>query len=648
MSSKSEKVWELEAGVLRHQHLYDRGMPTITDAEFDALVAELRSLEPCSPVLEHLGEPSPGEGAVTHASPMLSLGKVYDEAGLRTWARNVPGPYLVQPKLDGVALSLRYVAGKLVSAATRGDGRVGADVTRNVRRVRNVPQRLASGWSGEVRGELLLAKAVFTEHYATRFANPRNLIAGAVQSTQSDEVLGRADFIAYDSLSDDPSHEQYADLEGKMRELRNFEFETAEHRWAAGAVGMVSAIKSYEEWFATTYEMDGLVIKAIDPLVRRDLGATAHHPRWAIAWKFQGETGTTRLIDVEWEISRTGTLTPVAHMEPVALSGVSITRATLHHYSRFRSHRLRVGSTLTVTRRGGVIPHVESADARTAAPDAEVLLAPSRCPYCGDEVHSYGVGLILSCTFHTRCPGVRRERIRYWCRTAGMLGWGLEFVDRVISSGQASTIVDLYRLDAQRMALAGFGDGQTKKLLSEIDKTRTLDPVVFFTALGIEHLGKTTAEKVIPRMDWESLTVDAIEYTSGIGRTKAAAIVKGLRENEDLIDALLAYIRLEHPSKREALPQGAGGPFAGKAVVFTGAMSDMDRSVAQEMVRQHGGLTPASLTMHTDILVIGDEARASQTSKRDKARKYNEKGARIEIISETEFASRLAGVLAPT
>lgn len=229
-----------------------------------------------------------------------------------------------------------------------------------------------------------------------------------------------------------------------------------------------------------------------------------------------------------------------------------------------------------------------------------------------------------------------------------MLGWGLEFVDRVISSGQVSTIVDLYRLDAQRMALAGFGDGQTKKLLSEIDKTRTLDPVVFFTALGIEHLGKTTAEKVIPRMDWESLTVDAIEYTSGIGRTKAAAIVKGLRENEDLVDALLAYIRLEHPSQREALPQGAGGSFSGKAVVFTGAMSDMDRSVAQEMVRQHGGLTPASLTMHTDILVIGDEARASQTSKRDKARKYNEKGARIEIISETEFASRLAGVLAPT
>lgn len=647
MPMLNHKAVELEAKIKRHQRLYDQGMPEISDAEFDALVKELRELAPDSPVLDELGAPVTG-GAGRHAIPMLSLDKVYETVDLVLWASRIsPYDFLVQPKYDGVAISLTYNSdGKLEKAATRGDGETGEDVTDAVVYAAsllgglNIPLELSSashlhGTLGriEVRGELLMPVEVFKLQYAKLYANPRNLIAGVVSRNTGYGPLYDARFVAYDYVIVDQATD-LEKLEVKVNALAYAGFDIGEYEMVDCRDDIVRAAQ--RKW-VTPFEIDGVVFKANDPSVRRALGATAHHPRWAIAWKYQGQTGQTRLVDVVWETSRTGVITPVAVMESIELSGVTITRATLHNYGRFRSLFLKVGDTLQVTRRGGVIPHVETAR-RSPDSDGAWLDSPLKCPACGWNTVSSGEWLL--CSNRDDCSAVRQGRLLHWCRSTGMLGIGPEFIERMYDAGVVRTPVDLYRLDATKLALAGFGSGQIDNILDEINHTRTLDPVTFLTAIGIDDLGRTTARTILPTLDWETLQL------ANVRGIKLRRIQSGLDRNQDLIDALLVYVRVQH--KKPVEIGVVDGPFAGKRVVFTGALTDMDRSVAQDLVRQYGGETPASLTRDTDILVIGGNAKESQTTKRDKAHKYNQKGAKIEVITEDEFARRVAEAMSTT
>lgn len=635
---------ELEAKIRRHQRLYDLGTPEITDAEFDALVVELRSVSPDSVVLSELGS-AVTKRTVSHRVAMLSLDKVYEQDDLLAWAQRVrPLEVIAQPKYDGLAVSLVYQSGKLVSASTRGDGTAGDEITQAIRFAAskphglNIPLVLKDDLGGVdeqpvlVRGELLMPIETFKARYADEYANPRNLIAGLAQRDSDHGPLYDARFVAYDYYLE--GYEDEDTLSMKLSSLAYAGFDTGEHEEIDAHEDLVHHAK--RKW-VTPFEIDGVVFKANSAKDRRALGATAHHPRWAVAWKYQGQTGATTLLNIEWEVSRTGAITPIAVMSPIELSGVTVTRATLHNINRFRTFMPCENATLIVTRRGGVIPHVESvtSDYQKQRKFDQPQVCPSCQGYVNDDLTT------LYCRNTRTCPAVQRERIRYWCSTTGMLGIGPEFVDRMVNSGQVNTMVDLYRLDAMKLSLAGFGPGQAANVLSEIDKTRTLTPEVFLASLGIEHLGLTTAKKILPLMNWETMSLREMKGM------KMRTIQSGLSTREDLIDTLLIYIRLEH-EKPAALIAQVGGPFAGKKVVFTGALTDMDRSVAQDLVRQYGGETPTSLTRETDILVVGDHAKDNQTSKRDKAERYNQKGARIEIIDEAEFARRVGEALTET
>lgn len=644
--------------IKRHQKLYDRGAPEIEDSEFDALVEELRELEPEHPVLDHLGNASSDLPKLVHEPQMLSLAKIYDLPALTAWFVRSGGTrrgdrehYLVQPKYDGVALSLKYVGGQLVAAALRGSGKEGDLVTSSIRNVTRssdgsvdigIPLSVtkdAGGllvhdedFEGVVRGELLMPKSIFAAKYAGTYANPRNLIAGMISRKGYTPELDDARFIAYDLYT-------FGNLSTlqKLKRLSDLGFDTGNWAKVDNFDNLHRVVQ--EDWRGRNdFELDGVVIKVNSALGREKAGATAHHPNWAVAWKYQGESGRTKLVAVEWSVARTGAVTPVAIMQPIELSGVTITRATLHNASTLVDLGLTIDAELVVTRRGGVIPHVESAK---PVPGQPILEIPDQCPGCQQRLvwstTAAGKGADVICR-NPKCPAVLRERIRHWCKVTGMLGIGPEFIDRLVSSCGVEDIVGLYTLKTKTLRAAGFGPRQAEMVLEEIEKTLTLTDAKFFEALGIPHVGTVAAERLAREFDWETGAIRA-----GGGRTLTAlqSVKTALSNLTDLITRLLVHIRIEKFNEGDGY-SGARTPFTAKAVVFTGKLTDMERTTAQEVVRSYGGLTPAGLTRSVDYLVVGDHAKPNELHKRNKAEEYNRKGAKIAVISETEFIQMLA------
>lgn len=648
---------ELEGEIRRHQMLYDRGVPEISDAAFDSLVRRLTKLAPDSVVLTELGKPLTNE-KIRHTVPMLSLQKVYDTGPLKRWHKNaLSGKMVVQPKYDGVALSLTYVDGRLTQAATRGDGEYGDDVTAAVSWAReeiDIPHDItdmypAEGTTITVRGELLMPVSVFQRKYAKSYANPRNLIAGLIHRKVRSKELLDAKFIAYDfTVIGRGGKELVQPLSQTLNQIQYCGFEVGPWELALKYADVERLVQS-PEWRRVPYEIDGVVVKVDDTAARHVLGATEHHPRWAVAWKYQGDTGETVLRGVEWQTSRAGTITPVAVMDPVELSGVVITRATLHNYSTFVAHDLRVGSRLVVTRRGGVIPHIELAYP-PEDPKAPRIQAVAHCPSCKRVIERQTINTAdtLHCPDRRSptpsCQAILRGRVQHWCKTIGVLGIGPEFIDRMIDAELVRTIVDLYRLTPELLQQrAAFGPQQAQKICAEIASKSELTPARFIQALGLPSVGPAAAKVVAKSFDWEKCRAK----WSGSNRA-TRAINAMLGEYEDLIDALLVYVRVSNEAALPSVPTGPATPFTGKKVVFTGPLTDMDRSVAQATVRDLGGETPTGLTRETDILVVGDLASPKQTSKRDKAARYNERGARIEVISEAEFVARLSQAMEAT
>ena len=378
----------LETEIRRHNRLYwEDNAPEIADYDYDRLTRRLRELAPDSPVLQEIGGAKPtvaeealeaavaaGE-AVEHDPPMLSLDKCYSEKELGSWAGKIEGDFMATPKMDGVAAAIRYDArGRLSLAATRGSGRVGENITGNVRRIKDVPQTIR-GASGpvEVRGEVYMRLSTFAK-FRDQFSNPRNLTAGAIKQKEADKSAAyNLSFAAYDLVGGGVATE-----EDKFEFLKEAGFPEIERR----LVKREDLQKTYEEFAARRgefdFEIDGVVFKANRVDVQDEMGVTGHHPRCAIAYKFQGDSATTILKDIEWSVSRTGAITPVALIEPVELSGAMVSRASLHNAGFIEKLDLTRGATVMVTRRGGVIPNVEF----VVAPGHEPFTIPSQCPSC--------------------------------------------------------------------------------------------------------------------------------------------------------------------------------------------------------------------------------------------------------------------------
>jgi DNA ligase (NAD+) len=638
---------ELERLVRHHNARYwDSDAPEIDDPTFDKLVEALRAKAPGSKALLELGESGAAVerrfAPVEHEHPMLSLDKCYDDETLLKWREKVRGPIAVTPKIDGVACALRYDAeGRLALAATRGSGKIGDDITVNARCIEDIPAQVdVARLPGpvEVRGEVYMRLSRFRERYAEQFANPRNLAAGALK--QKDPEMTRAyklSFFAFDVLGTKLPSER-----DKNAALQAVGFALPEVLYVEEGEDLTAAFRHYaERREALDCEIDGVVMKADLVGERERLGLTAHHPKWAIAYKLQGESAQTRIAAVQWSVGRSGVVTPVAVVDPVFVSGVTVTRASLHNAGYLEKLGVKRGALVELVRRGGVIPHVE----RVLADVGEEVLRPERCPSCGRPTSSEGD--FLFCSEPADCPDVVRGRVAHFVRVIDVLGFGKKSLAALIDKGLVKEPADLFKLTREQLVgIERMGEVLAQKLLAELDARRRLPLPTFLTALGIEEVGPTVAEALCEHFpslaSLRAASLFELGAIHGIGPSIASSLTRALAERSEEIDHLLTEIDVVLPAAREQ----TGHPLCGKSVVFTGKLATMERKNAQKRVRDLGGKTPTGVTSELSILVVGDEGspllgEGERSTKQKKAEQLNEKGARIEVMAESDFVKLL-------
>lgn len=707
---------QLEAEIRRHDELYwVRAAPEIADETYDAMVERLRRLRPDSPVLVQVGAGEAElagtvDGAkVVHEHPMLSLDKCYSEDELLRWFDRFGGDAIATQKIDGVAMSLRYGAdGALELGATRGNGRVGEDITENCKRIAGVPARVPIGGL-EVRGEAYMPLSVFRGRFAERFANPRNLTAGAIKQKDPDKTAEYGlRFFAYDAIGLDEAR-----LETDKRErLRAMGFEPAPGVLCSRERAQATFEDLAAHRDANDFETDGIVFKVNDTSQHETLGMTAHHPRWAIAYKYQGESGFSTLQGIEWSVSRSGTINPVARIAPVFLSGVTVTRVSLHNLAIIEKLAggalqigdnpglaLSAGARVLVTRRGGVIPHIE----QVAEPGSGTVTVPTECPSCAAPTDRHGD--FLSALHERTCATQGIRSLEHFVKVADIQGFGPKVLEQLWDRGFARTPADLYVLTlAQLEDLDRLGRKSAQNLLDQIAARRRLELSTFLAALGIPDLGGQVARFVeeafaAPREDSGSnahaagsasaaggtadgaaqtdlfgalgdgnalpsgsprgsdsppgtplqrvraATPEQLAEIPGIGPIVSEKIADGLAERAELIDALLEHVTVE-VAERTPRPEAGDNPVAGRSFVFTGAMEQMSREDAQERVRAMGGSTPEGVSAKLDFLVLGEKDFARfeggwRSSKLKKAEELVASGAGLRIIPESAFVAML-------
>lgn len=623
--------WDIDrlaAEVSEHNRRYwDDDAPIISDYDYDRLVEALRDKAPNHPVLSAMGpsaDNQPGD-AVVHAHPMLSLDKAYDEETLQKWAAKFEGDLVMTPKIDGVACSIRYgIDGRLSVAATRGSGTIGEDITQNVLRIANVPRRIAlpEGVDEvEVRGEVYLPLRRFAE-LAGQFANPRNTAAGALKQKDPDRSAAMGlRFFAYDVLGPLAATEL-----DKFAVASGWGFDPVEHT----LVTRDEVQSGYEAYVARRgeldFEIDGVVFKANDLSEQERLGATAHHPRYAIAYKLQGDSATTVLREVEWSVSRTGALTPVGIVEPVSLSGATVTRISLHNWGLVQQKELTIGATVAAMRRGGVIPYLEA----VVEPGEGTITPPESCPSCGTAVEIQGDFVL--CPNTLGCPAQSVGILSHYAKVADIEGFGQVWLDTLVEAGALQSPVDYYRLTVEQ--LTGFdrmGETLAAKLVAQVDAARRLPLATFLQALGVPDLGKTAsktlAEHFLSLDKVRAATPAELVNLPKFGELLAARVVDGLAQRAALIDALAEHVTVVDA---EPPPDTAGLPWAGRSFLFTGTLEAMSRNEAQDIVKSLGGIAASGVSGALSYLVVGNKGKAG--SKLSKAEK-----AGVPVLTEAAF-----------
>ncbi len=645
----------LRREILTHERkYYVDNDPQISDVEFDRLVRELRELEARFPGLvtpesptQRVGEkPLDGFSSVVHRTPMLSIENCYNEAELREFEERVrkllPGQkvaYTAELKIDGLGISVLYRDGKFARAVTRGDGVRGDDVSGNVKTIRSLPLVIDERGEVEVRGEIYLPFGSFRKINREReelgellFANPRNAAAGSIRLLDPKEVAARNlnVFLYYLFIDGKEEAGQWRSL----RKLKELGFPTnPQSRFCPTLDGVLAY---YTEWTekrdGLDYDVDGIVVKVDASAERQALGTTAKSPRWAISYKFPARQATTRVNDIVIQVGRTGALTPVAVLEPVKLSGTTISRSTLHNEDELRRKDVRVGDFVLIERSGDVIPQVVSVmkDRRTAR--SRPFAWPDRCPVCGSEVFR-PEGEVISRCVNTACPARVRESILHFAgrRAMNIDGLGEAVVDQLLAAGLVRSIPDLYALRYDDLVdLERLGPKSARNLLDEIEgsKTRGLARLVF--ALGIRHVGERLAQTLAARFR----TLDALEkageaellQTEDVGPKVAESIRFYFAQPESR--ELIGRLRKAGLATETVEDGGAPKPLAGQVFIITGTLSVMSRDEARDLLEKLGAEVGSSVTRKTTGLIVGE----SPGSKLDKARKLG-----VRIIGEREF-----------
>lgn len=651
----------LEAAIRYHNKRYWLdNQPEIDDVIYDLLVERLRALNPDAPVLHAIGPAGAydeddadgtnsyqyGEKAV-HSSPMLSLDKAYDEDSVQKWFEKFEGGAWVSPKIDGLACSLRYDAdGRLSMATTRGDGVRGDIITENIKRVADLPTKI-DGANVEIRGEVYMPISVF-KTFEDQYANPRNLAAGGLKQKDASQTANyKLRFFAYDVLGDGAPKTSETD---KRAKLSAWGFRPVDAQFIDNKDAVQAAFDQCQRARHTLdYETDGVVYKTdrLDEQLR--LGSTAHHPRYAIAYKYQGEAGISRLLEIEWSVARTHVVSPVAVVEPVVLSGATVTRATLHNLAFFEGLGLTIGATIQMVRRGGVIPHVE----RVLTPGNQEIVIPKICP-CGAGPTERRADF-LYCMGASNCKAAQVGLLKHFITVIECKGFGEKIIEQLYDIGLVQTPADFYRLRPEAMMqLERMGDILAQKLVANVQARRALPLAMFLRALGIDSLGKVSAQWVAQTFLTLDATRNAPEPTIaaifGLGDLTAHEITEGLKARAAVIDDLLQFVEVLPAQSADAAASASSSqslPWTGQKFLFTGALDTMPRKDAEAQVIALGGSVPNSVQKDLSFLILGDADLAKfqggwRSAKLKKAEQYNAQGSTIQIIGERDFLSLLA------
>ncbi|WP_281300431.1 MULTISPECIES: NAD-dependent DNA ligase LigA [unclassified Iodidimonas] len=638
--------------IARHDVLYHEHRPEIIDADYDELRKRNEKIEARFPDLIRDDSPSKRVGAapsdafskVIHAVPMLSLANAFDSGDIEDFIARIrrflmfdAGDALVftgEPKIDGLSASLRYEAGVLVQGATRGDGAVGEDITRNVHEITAIPKKLLGDHIPEIleiRGEIYMGKADFLalndrqiKEGKPAFANPRNAAAGSVRQLDPSVTKARPlGFFAYGwgELSDRP----FATQSEALTQFKAWGFAVCEQ---SETLPDLQAIMAHYGRLAALradldYDIDGVVYKVDRLDLQSRLGFISRSPRWAIAYKFPAEEAQTILLAVEWQVGRTGALTPVAKLQPVTVGGVMVRNASLHNSDEIQRLGLRIGDRVTIQRAGDVIPKVIAVVEGGPRDETQAIPIPTYCPICHAEARREGDDVVIRCTGGLTCPAQRVERLRHFVSRDAMdiEGLGKKQIKAFFDGGLIETPADIYTLETRNVtlkieAMPGWGAQSAANLFAAIKARRTVVLDRFIYALGIHHVGQSTARLLARHWpdfgDMRSLlegerasAMEALMTLDGVGEKMATAIIDFFHEkhNQEVIDALLAQITLE------LLKEQAGhSPLKGKLLVFTGSLTQMSRAECKARAESLGAKVVESVSKNTDLVIAGTAA----------------------------------------
>jgi DNA ligase (NAD+) len=620
-------------------YIYDN--PTLTDADYDALMNELRALEaeypalvtPDSPTQRVGTAPSAEFGSVTHPAPMLSLGNVFSHEDVHAWADRVYRvagretiTFDVEPKIDGLAVALTYTDGQFVRGATRGDGFTGEDVTANLRTVRTIPLRLREAAPGtlEVRGEVYLTRSGFHRLNEERardglatFANPRNAAAGSLRQLDPTITASRPlGFFAYAAgYWTDPAAMPVRAQSALLDRLHTLGFRPSPHAVTCDTVDAVWERCQFwrDQRDRLDFEIDGVVIKVDSLGMQEELGNVAREPRWATAYKFPATQVMTRINAITIQVGRTGSLNPVAELAPVTVAGVLVSRATLHNEDEIRRKDIRIGDTVIIQRAGDVIPQVVRVVPERRTGDEQEFRMPEHCPACGALVEHLPDEAMAYCT-NISCPAQVRERIKHYVSRGAMdiEGLGERIVDRFADLGFLTDVADIYHLDpAKLLELEKFGDKSVENLLRSIEesKNRPLARLIF--GLGIRHVGERSAGLLADAFGsmgaLMGASAEALGTVNGVGEIVARSIVDFFAEprNRDLI-AKLAAVGVRMADEPRVAPDGPQ-PLAGQTFVLTGRLESMSRPQAEARLKALGAQAGSTVTKKTTAVIVGAE-----------------------------------------
>ena len=668
-NSVIEQMRQLIQLIAKHNHAYYvMDQPCISDSEYDHLFHQLKALEQQHPECIQADTPTNKVGgqvlskfeSVIHAVPMLSLGNVFNQEDLFAFARRIDErlpnqkvQYDVELKLDGLAISLWYENGVLVRGVTRGDGETGEDITQNVKTIRNLPKVLSSQHQAipellEVRGEVLMPKQGFEKLNADQqakgdktFANPRNAAAGSLRQLDPNIAASRPlAFYAYGIAQCQPNH-GLETMHDSLHWLTKFGFEIAERQFLCASIEEVQ--QRYEqiqqERPDLKVEIDGMVIKVDSLKQQQQLGFLSREPRWAIAYKFPAQAALTKVENIDWQVGRTGTLTPVARLTPVFVGGVTVSNVTLHNIGEIHRLDVRIGDTVSVYRTGDVIPKVEKVWVEFRPANAEIVHLPTNCPVCESPVVMPEGEALARCSGGLYCAAQRIEAIRHFVsrKALDIEGLGDRWVESLLHLNLLKDVADIYHLHEHRdtlLTIEKMGEKSVQNLIDAIEASKKTTLARFIYGLGIRGVGETTARMLANTFQTldalKAADVEALKKTPDVGDITAEWIADFFQapHNIEVLDRLLAAgIHWDAPTAPTRQPLN------GESWVVTGTLESMGRDEATQKLQALGARVSGSVSSKTKCVVAGEKAG----SKLDKAQKLH-----IRVMNEQEFLDFLA------